>query len=128
MGKNIQEYIHHHGENLWDFDILFNLDYENVNHIHPLKQKDVAALITAVKEDPHVIGIIVFGSAIHFNCHSASDLDVLIIKDDTRLGIDACLDQIESDLDIIFYTKLGERLKNEIAKTGVIVYRRDNDV
>ncbi len=128
MVTSVDSYISHHGEHLWDFEILSDFQYENVNRIHPLKQRDVFELIKAVENDSHIIGIIVFGSAIRFDCHSMSDLDVLIIRDDSLLKIDASLSEVRSELDIIFHSKLGSRLKTEISKTGVIVYRRRQDV
>lgn len=124
MNTSIDSYISHNGDHLWDFEILPGLQYENVNHIHPLKQKDVSEFIAAVQNDCHITGIIIFGSAIRFDCHSASDLDVLLIRDDPQLKINASLSKVKSELDIIFNTKLGKHLKNEISKTGVIVYRR----
>lgn len=122
MKDIFHEYIHHNGENLWDFEVLSDLNYNNVNHIHPLKQHDVARLISAAKKDSHILGIIVFGSAVRFDCHSLSDLDVLVIRDDSKIQFNASLDQVQSELDMIFNAKLGERLKEEIANTGVLVY------
>lgn len=124
MNTSIDSYISHNGDHLWDFEILPGIQYENANRIHPLKQRDVSKLITAVQNDPHIIGIIIFGSAIRFDCHSASDLDVLLIRNDSQLKINASLSEVNSELDIIFNAKLGKHLKNEISKTGVIVYRR----
>ena len=123
MDNRVDSFISHKGEHLWDFEIVTDEKYENVNHIHPLKQKDVLSLIQDVRKDPHIIGIIVFGSAVRFDCHSRSDLDVLIIRDDLQLKIDASLSEIQSELDIIFYSKLGEHLKKEIQQTGVLVHR-----
>lgn len=124
MNNIADSYISHNGDNLWDFEIISDVKYENVNRIHPLKQKDVCRLIQDVQKDSHIIGIIVFGSAVRFDCHSRSDLDVLIIRDDSQIRIDASLSEVQSELDIIFHSKLGERLKEEIRKTGVIVFRR----
>lgn len=120
----VDSYISHNGEDLWDFEVISDMQYENVNHIHPLKQKDVFSFIQDAKKDSHIIGIIVFGSAVRFDCHSMSDLDILVIRDDSRLRIDASLLKVQSELDIIFHSKLGVRLKEEIGKTGVIVFRR----
>ncbi len=128
MVTSIDSYISHRGEHLWDFEILSDFQYENVNRIHPLKQRDVFELIKAVENDSHIIGMIVFGSAIRFDCHSMSDLDILIIRDDSQLKINSSLSEVKSELDIIFHTKLGNRLKTEISKTGVIVYRRRPNV
>lgn len=126
--ETVDTYISHNGDDLWDFEILAGQQYENVNHIHPLKQKDVFMLIQDVQKDPHIMGVIVFGSAVRFDCHSRSDLDVLIIRDDSQLKIDASLSEVQSELDIIFQSRLGARLKKEIGKTGVIVYRRKQHV
>lgn len=123
-----EDYIKHNGENLWDFEVVSQSCAENINRIHPLKQRDVGAFVEAVRKDPHVMGVIVFGSAVRFDCHSGSDLDVLVIRDDGEIRIDGPLEKIESDLDIIFSSRLGKRLENEIAQTGVIVYRRNQDV
>lgn len=123
-----EEYIQHNGENLWDFEVVAQYCYENINRIHPLKQRDVGCLVKAVKEDRHILGVIIFGSAVRFDCHSRSDLDVLIVRDDGRYWIDGSLDEIESEMDIIFNFRLGRRLREEIAQTGVIVYRRGSDV
>ncbi len=124
MDTRIDSYISHNGNNLWNFEVLSNLQYENVNHIHPLKQKDVFNLIKAVKKDIHITGMIIFGSAVRFDCWSGSDLDILIIRDDSQLRIDAPLSNVKSETDIIFSSRLGDRLKKEIGNTGVIVFRR----
>ncbi len=128
MAEVAENYIRHNGENLWDFEIVSQWTYENVNRIHPLKQRDVGRLIEAVKKDMHIQAVIVFGSAVRFDCHSGSDLDVMIIRDDRKFAIDSPLDGIESEMDIIFSAHLGSRLEEEIAKTGVIVYRREENV
>lgn len=124
MKTTADEYVSHNEDNLWDFEIVSDHPFENVNRIHPLKQRDVSLLIQAVQNDPHITGIIVFGNAVRFDCHSMSDLDVLVIRDDQQIRIDASLSNIQSELDLIFHSKLGERLKKEIQKTGVIVFRR----
>lgn len=121
----IGEYIRHQGENLWDFEVVAQADIENINHIHPLKQRDVGCFVEAVEKDPHILGVIVFGSAVRFDCHSGSDLDLLVVRDDKKLQIDGPLDKVRSEMDIVFASRLGQRLKKEIARTGVVVYRRD---
>lgn len=128
MAGLAERYIRHNGENLWDFEVVSQRFYENVNRIHPLKQGDVGRLIEAVEKDGHIQAVIVFGSAVRFDCHSGSDLDVLIVRDDKEFAISSPLDGVESEMDIIFSAHLGSRLEEEIAKTGVMVYRRDEDV
>ena len=124
----IEQYISHNGENLWDFEVVACPDVENINHIHPLKQKDVGYFVESVKKEPHILGVIVFGSAVRFDCHSGSDLDLLVIRDDEELRMEGSLDQIKSELDLVLSFRLGERLKKEIARTGVVVYRRGEHV
>lgn len=119
-----QSYIFHNGENLWDFEVLDGCDFLNANHIHPLKQWDVSTLTRLLSYDAHIMEAIVFGSAVRFDCHSASDLDLLIVRDDDEMKIDVPLDEIRSEMDIIFSSHLGERLRNTIGQTGVLVYRR----
>ena len=121
-------HIKHNGDNLWDFEVFPDCEYANANRIHPLKQRDVLHLIEAVKLDGHIQEVIIFGSAVRFDCNSSSDLDVLIVRDDCELKIDSPLDSVKSEMDIIFYSKSGERLKEEIAQTGVCVYRRHENV
>lgn len=131
MKKAVNDYIQHTGENLWDFEVVSQpniTEVENINRIHPLKQRDVNCLVESVKNDCHILGVIVFGSAVRFDCHSQSDLDILIVRDDKELRIDSSLEDINSELDIIFSSRLGVRLEKEIAQTGVIVYRRKEDV
>ncbi|MCD8365033.1 MAG: nucleotidyltransferase domain-containing protein [Clostridiales bacterium] len=118
------EYVKHNGENLWDFEILDGCDCMNINHIHPLKQRDVTALSRILSYDAHIQEAIVFGSSVRFDCHSASDLDVLIVRDDEKMRIDAPVDEIRSEMDVIFASHLGKKLRDEIARTGVPVYRR----
>ncbi|MCD7865890.1 MAG: nucleotidyltransferase domain-containing protein [Clostridiales bacterium] len=122
-----EQYICHNDENLWDFEILDGCESMNMNHIHPLKQRAVSALIRLLAYDSHVRAAIVFGSAVRFDCHSASDLDLLIVRDDDQMRIDAPLESIPGEMDILFASHLGDRLRREIARTGVLVYSRDDD-
>lgn len=122
------EYIKHNGENLWDFEVFPECTYKNANRIHPLKQRDVNSLIKSVKVDEHIKELIIFGSAVRFDCNSYSDLDVLLVRDDDKMKLDGSLDAVRSELDLIFSSRLGERLKKEIEQTGVCVYRREENV
>ncbi|MCD8012493.1 MAG: nucleotidyltransferase domain-containing protein [Lachnospiraceae bacterium] len=124
MELSSDEYIRHNGENLWDFEVLDGCEFPNVNHIHPLKQRDIMKLTQLVREDEHIMQVIVFGSSVRFDCHSASDIDLLIVRDDNQRRIDVSLDEISSEMDILFASHLGERLRREIGQTGVPVYRR----
>ena len=48
MNTNVDSFISHKGEHLWDFEVVSDVQYENVNHIHPLKQKEVFSLIQKI--------------------------------------------------------------------------------
>lgn len=120
----VDGYIKHNGDNLWNFDVKPGCTYMNASHIHPLKQKDVQQFIDDIRGDEHIVGVIVFGSAVRFDCHSGSDIDLLVVRDDDEIRIDASLDDVESEMDLIFSSRLGDRLREEIGRTGVIVYRR----
>ena len=122
----VNKYIHHDNKNLYDFEIVIEDSFYNANRIHPLKQHDTLTFIQQASLDSNIKGIIVFGSAVRFDCNSYSDLDILIIRDDDKLTIEnGALDQVNSELDIIFSSKLGPRLAEEIANTGVIVYEKE---
>ena len=45
MLTTVDAFVSHNGDNLWDFEVISDIPYENVNRIHPLKQRDVALLI-----------------------------------------------------------------------------------
>ena len=102
MKEAADSYISHTGENLWDFEVILDSDVKNINHIHPLKQRDVDRMAKAAQKDCHIRAVIVFGSAVRFDCHSGSETD------------------------IIFSSQLGKRLREEIARTGVIVYSSED--
>ncbi len=122
--KKVTEYISHTDDVLWDFEVVTDDLFFNVNRIHPLKQDDVAKLVRCIRSDTQVAGLIVFGSAVRFDCHSGSDIDILVIRDDDKQILNCNLSEVKSNLDIIFHTKLGVRLADEIARTGVVVYER----
>ncbi|MCD7982351.1 MAG: nucleotidyltransferase domain-containing protein [Clostridiales bacterium] len=105
--KAAEQLIEHHGENLWDFEVLEGCYSLNINHIHPLKQRDVSALSRLLAYDVHIQAAIVFGSAVRFDCHSSSDLDLLIVRDDDKLRIDAPLESISGEMDIKKYRNPG---------------------
>lgn len=121
----VDQYICHTGENLWNFEVVTEQPFENAHRIHPLKQRDVSHLIEAARQDEGILGMIVFGSAVRFDCSSGSDLDVLIVREDKELKINGPLEEVSRELDLIFSSRLGGRLREEIGRTGVIVYRRD---
>lgn len=108
----------------WDFDIVIEDTFENVNCIHPLKQRDVLEIVRAAEKDNHVKEVIVFGSSVRFDCNSYSDIDIFVDRDDKVIKSPVDYDKVQSDVDIIFSWKCGLTLLTEIKNTGVVVFRR----
>ena len=67
-------------DKLWDFEVVINENFKNINHIHPLKQKDVLQIVKYAEETSDIEAVVVFGSAVRFDCNSFSDLDILVEK------------------------------------------------
>jgi adenylate cyclase len=108
----------------WDFDVVVDELYENVNHVHPLKQKDVLEIVKTAKMDEQISCIIVFGSSVRFDCNSKSDIDIFVCRDDKIEKSPVNYDVVQSDIDVIYNFKCGDSLLTEIRNTGLIVYRR----
>jgi predicted nucleotidyltransferase len=109
----------------WDFDVFTDKVFQNVNCIHPLKQKEVAEIVESAKQDSAISSIIVFGSAVRFDCNSASDIDIFVCRDDSKYKSPVDYGKVTSDVDVIYDFDCGDRLRAEIKETGVEVYRRD---
>lgn len=117
-------YTNPNNENLWDFEVFDDVNFMNCNRIHPLKQHEVQMLAASCKKDPHIVELIVFGSAKEFRCNSFSDIDLVIVRDDGKCMAPDEFATTKSELDILF--SIGERLKKILWEEGVTVYRRDN--
>lgn len=108
----------------WDFDVIIDEEYQNINCIHPLKQKDVLEIVKSAEQDKHVQEIIVFGSSVRFDCNSYSDIDILVTRDDDLIKTPVDYSKVKSDVDTIYRWKCGKVLLSEIESTGVVVFRR----
>lgn len=111
-------------DNLWDFEIVAEELFKNINHIHPLKQNDILKIVKNTACMPDVEYIIVFGSSVRFDCNSLSDIDILVKsnRDSYEFSLP---DDINSDVDVIHYWRADDRLLEEIANTGVLVYSKE---
>ncbi|MCI9176155.1 MAG: nucleotidyltransferase domain-containing protein [Lachnospiraceae bacterium] len=112
-----------HFEDKYIFDNYSGCRYQNVERIHPLKQKEVGKMIDCLKEDDNVEYIVIFGSSADFSCNSYSDIDVYIKLVDK----DRPLKQkpaISSEVDYIYNLDQDNALFREIERTGVLVYER----
>jgi predicted nucleotidyltransferase len=124
MRSEVTKYVDTQNENLWDFDVLSGVTFMNANRIHPLKQREINEIIYRLKEDIHVIGLIIFGSATEFRCTSRSDIDMFVVRDDNRAELDADIFDLPSEQDILFNKNVGARLKKVLWEHGVLVYER----
>lgn len=76
---NTQEYLRLRKLPNWKFSFIVSKDaFNNVNRIHPLKQRLVKEIVSKAKEDQDVKRIIVFGSSTRYDCDINSDLDICI--------------------------------------------------
>lgn len=96
-----------------------------IERVHPLQQKAVAAINKALKDDNRVERVVLFGSSINMRCTIHSDLDVVIVMRD--LSNEAKLDVSEKlqeacdwNADVLWGDRLTEddRVFQE-AKMGV---------
>jgi predicted nucleotidyltransferase len=124
MARTAEQYVDIQNENLWDFDVLSGVTFMNANRIHPLKQREINEIVYRLKEDIHVEGLIIFGSATEFRCNSRSDIDMFVVRDDNRAELDVDIFDLPSKQDILFNKNAGERLKKILLEHGVLVYER----
>ena len=111
------------------FPVVVNSDCRAMSKIYPLKQAEVEKIIEAAGQFSFVNKIYIFGSSVTGRCHIDSDLDICIDAD-TRDGMDIYrLQQVIGEIcdwncDMVMYKNIGNRLKETIAKEGVIIYER----
>lgn len=113
--------------NNFDLHFMFDLKNENIRflnaeYVHPLKQELVQDLQTDFEQDENVKAVIVFGSAVEFRCNSYSDLDLCV----ERYHFDRMFHySVLDEIDLLYWDRIGERLKQEIAEKGIVVYDRE---
>lgn len=105
-----------------NWNICVKNPFLNCNRIYPMQQPKVKEFLDDVMKDNNVLKVIIFGSSVTYNCHSDSDVDIYLeLKEDKK--IDLHYHDFLFDLWNTF--TVDSRLKNEILKTGVIVYERN---
>lgn len=115
-----------HFEDKYIFDNYSSYNYDNIERIHPLKQKEVGEIIDCLSQDDNVKYIVIFGSSVDFSCNSFSDIDVYVqlVNADKPLK---CKPNIRSEVDYIYNLDENNQLFIEIEKTGVLVYERGEE-
>ena len=109
---------------MWDFPVVDNINFPNLNRIHPLMQRNVAKLYNELKSDENIERVILYGSALDFRCNSNSDIDLYIEKYNTDLKVKS-LPDLEFEIDIIFNLDKSSRLYKEIDKMGLTLFERE---
>ena len=101
------------------FRICIKDPFVNCSKIYPIQQKKVRAILDAVKDDPNVKKVMIFGSSTQYSCTIDSDVDVFIeLKKNSPIDISG----ISYEFDLWTNYNVDERLLKEIEKTGVKVY------
>lgn len=104
---------------------------EVLKNIFPLMQKEVQKVIDEAKKIPQIKRVIIFGSAVTFDCGIGSDLDIAIDApevqkddDDEFLALTRPIRRALSvDTDMIHYNRIRNKLLLEqIDSKGVSVY------
>ena len=105
-----------------EWKICLSSPFKNCQYIYPIQQKKVEKMINHLRDNDNVIKIMVFGSSVTSMCHVGSDVDFYVeVKEGKRI--------ITEYLDFLYdlwtnYT-VDEKMKKEIYKKGVVVYKRE---
>lgn len=113
--------MYNHFASKYSFEI-FAEKYNNIDRIHPLKQKEVGEIVAAADNDSNVKLVVVFGSSADFRCNSNSDIDVYIERFEDKPLKKAI---VASEVDYIFDLDHESKLFKEIEKTGIVVFERE---
>ncbi len=104
---------------------------ENIDKVNAIKRDEVSRALKYLAEndlDRIVKRVTIFGSSVTDKCRADSDIDICIdtdtdIKDRRLLRIDIGLSkELDSEYDLLIYSRLGEKFKDIIRRKGVIVY------
>ncbi|MCC8164294.1 MAG: hypothetical protein LIO86_14310 [Lachnospiraceae bacterium] len=115
-----------------NFDLHFrferkreSVNFPNAEYVHPLKQDLVQRLQTDFKEDANIRTVIVFGSSVEFRCNSFSDLDLCIERSESSKFFHSKSEEPGERIDIVYADCMGERLRQEVEKKGIVVFDRE---
>ena len=133
-----KEYLTARKDKNWRFNSIVDKNsFQEVNRIHPIKQKMVSEIVKAARNDAEVSRIIIFGSSIRYNCDVTSDLDICIDWKDDCYDEDGVLKPFTGNMrsvissvtkgraDVVNYDYLTGTAVESDVKEGVIVYEHD---
>ena len=131
----VEEYLIARKSKDWNFNqIVDGNSFLNVRKIHPIKQKIVKKIVDDAKCDEYIKRIIIFGSAIRYDCDITSDLDICIEWKEDCYDEDGVLKKFTRNIrktisevtkgraDVLNYGYLEGTEVEESVKEGVIVY------
>ena len=131
----VEEYLIARKSKDWNFNqIVDGNSFLNVRKIHPIKQKIVKEIVDDAKCDEYIKRIIIFGSAIRYDCDITSDLDICIEWKEECYDEDGVLKKFTRNIrktisevtkgraDVLNYGYLEGTEVEESVKEGVIVY------
>ena len=105
------------------------MNLEKISSIKRAKIEKGIDLVEKWNENEKIIEkMIIFGSSVTNYCTEDSDIDVCLVSDYTTANnayfrVHGGLGRVMDDVvDIFNFRRIGEKLKNEILKKGVIVY------
>ena len=133
-----KEYLTARKDKNWRFNSIVDKDsFQEVNRIHPIKQKMVSEIVKAARNDAEVLRIIIFGSSIRYDCDITSDLDICIDWKDDCYDEDGVLKAFTGNMrnvissvtkgraDVVNYDYLAGTAVEADVKKGVVVYEHD---
>ena len=126
-------------ERTWRFNRVVADNIQNIEYIHPLKQKIIVDIVKEAKKDKSVRSIRVFGSSITNRCDLNSDLDLCIewnldcydsegvLVPETVSFMRAVAIITKGNYDMVHLQYLTGTVVENDAKQGVIVYVYDGE-
>ncbi len=100
----------------------------DISKVNASKKDAIKNVVKVAQETDVIKRLIIFGSAVTNDCNESSDIDICLdvscATRDMRLYRPVCdFNKVcDYNCDILFYQKIGEKLKKEIDEKGVEVY------
>ncbi|MBQ9531603.1 MAG: nucleotidyltransferase domain-containing protein [Eubacterium sp.] len=101
------------------------IDTNLICHIFPTKQIDVQRIIDYALNNAGLEKIVIFGSAVTWNCNADSDLDIAVWSDHNNFKLFSkyLSKNLQTEFDLIDYNSIDNvHIKNDILKKGVVIY------
>lgn len=123
----------------WKFKVILEEHFDNIQFIHPLKQKEVAEIIKVSSQFSFIKSIKIFGSAITDECTINSDLDLCVDCNESCIDEDGVFTLeanrfiklvrsiCKNGCDIGFVELLKDSYIEKDALGGVLVYVQDGE-